>query len=388
MAMILQLSTFLHQYLYSSAHIIPMERKSPMKVRFGVLAASAMINPAAIIHPVETHNECIIVGFASRDKKDAEEAAKKYGHGIAKAYDSYESLLADETIDVVYIPLPNGLHYEWATKALDAGKHVLLEKPFTSNAEQARKLVAHAEEKKLILLEAFHWQFHPAAHALKAELDSGKYGKILRTESWMTTPAGTIPKSDIRWKFDLAGGALMDMTYVISATRYFLSAGVPSSVVSAQARPLKEDKRVDSAMEAELTYDLPQGSVKSKIIADMDRPNLARVVPRIWELPSIEIETERATFYYYNFMMPHLYHYISITDKRTGKTTYQKFYLDGSPSSMMGQPWWSTYRWQLEAFVDKFRGREPFHWVTGQSSIDQMTTIDMVYEKAGLPLRP
>jgi len=386
--MLLQLSTFLHQYLYSSAHAIPVEKKSPMTFRFGILGASAMINPAAIIHPIETHNECIIAGFASRDKKDAQQAADKYGQGIAKAYGSYEQLLADESIDVIYIPVPNALHYEWALKSLEAGKHVLLEKPFTSNADQARKLVATAEEKNLILMEAFHWQFHPAAHALKAEIDSGKYGKILRTESWMTTPAGTIPKSDIRWKYDLGGGALMDMTYVISSTRYYLSAGLPSKVISAKARPLATDKRVDSCMEAELSYDLPQGSVKSKIVADMDRPNLAGVIPRMWELPSIEIETELATFYYYNFMMPHLYHYVSITDKRSGETTYKKIYVDDSAWSQKGQPWWSTYRWQLEAFVDKLRAREPDHWVTGQSSVDQMQTIDMIYEKAGMPLRP
>ncbi|KZO97109.1 NAD binding oxidoreductase [Calocera viscosa TUFC12733] len=388
MAMVLQMSTFLHQYLYSSAHIVPVDKKSPMVLRFGILGASAMINPAAIIHPIETHNECVVAGFASRDKKDAEKAAKMYGHGVAKAYGSYEQLLADENIDAVYIPLPNGMHYEWASKALDAGKHVLLEKPFTSNAKQARKLVAKAEEKQLVLLEGFHWQFHPAAHAMKAEITSGKFGKILRSESWMTTPAGSIPKSDIRWKFDLAGGALMDMTYVVSATRYYLSAGTPSSVVSAKARPYKTDPRVDSCMEAELTYDLEQGPVKSKIVADMDRPNLAFVVPRVWELPSIEIETERAVFYYYNFMMPHLYHYISITDKKTGHTTYQKHYRDGTAWSQQGEAWWSTYRWQLQAFLDKIRGRVPHHWVTGKSSIDQMETIDAIYEKAGLPLRP
>ncbi|EJT98785.1 NAD binding Rossmann fold oxidoreductase [Dacryopinax primogenitus] len=387
MATLIYIFTFLHQCLYSSRHVIPLQKKSPMTVRWGVLGSTAMIDPAVLIDPALTHNECFIVGFASPEKKDAEQLVRTYGRGIARAYDGYAELVADETIDAVYIPLPNGLHYEWASKALDAGKHVLLDNPITSNAEQAGKLVAKAEEKGLVLLEGYHWMFHPAAYAIKMELESGAYGKILRTEAWATTLTGTVPKGDPRWNYDLAGGALMDQAYAISATRYFLSAGAPSSVVSAEARLSKSDPRVDSCMEAELEFDLPQGKVKSKIVADMDRPNLAFLVPRLWEQPSIEIETERATLYFYNFTLPHLYHYIAITDKKFGKRTYKQFYQNHSAWSQHGKYWWSSYRWQIEAFVDKIRGREVAIWVSGQNSIDQMTTIDMVYQRAGLPLR-
>lgn len=95
------------------------------------------------------------------------------------------------------------------------------------------------------------------------------------------------------------------------------------------------------------------------------------------------------------FRMPHLYHYISVTDKRSGRTEIKKQYKGGpkwgdvaTSDGKGGQPTWSTYRWQLEAFVTKVRGQEPAAWVSNQDSITQMDTIDAVYKHAGLPLRP
>jgi hypothetical protein len=129
----------------------------------------------------------------------------------------------------------------------------------------------------------------------------------------MTTPVGSLPPSDIRWQFELGGGALMDMTYVLSSTRHALDAGAPVSVVSAKARPFYNDSRVDEAMEATLVFrkgsaDGGQGEydVTSKIYADMRRGNVAGLIPRLWELPTIEVETELAKITYYNFMMPHV----------------------------------------------------------------------------------
>ena len=93
-----------------------------------------------------------------------------------------------------------------------------------------------------------------------------------------------------------------------------------------------------------------------------------------------------------SFALPHLYHYVTITDKKTGKAETFKHYRatdSGIPTKWgsRGEAWWSTYRYQLEAFVDKVRGREPVHWVSNEDSIDQMQTIDMVYEKSGLGKR-
>ncbi|WVR09267.1 hypothetical protein IAU60_006332 [Kwoniella sp. DSM 27419] len=313
MAMVLQLTTFLQQYLYSRPDVKALT-KEPDAVKLGVIGGSAMINAASIFHPVETHPGAKIVALASRQLKDAEDAAKKYN--VPKAYGSYEELLADPEIED--ISLPNGLHGEWAIKSLQAGKHVLLEKPFTSNGPEARAVFKAAEASGKSCVEAFHWQFHPAAHVVKSLLASGKFGDIQRTYSRMVTPKNTIPASDIRWQWALGGGGY--------------------------------------------------------------------VVPKFWQAPAIEIECEKATIYYYNFMMPHIYHYIAITDKVTKHTTYQKHYNYGPKWKDVGDVHWSTY--QLEAFVDKIKGKEPKHWITQEDTIAQMETIDAIYEKTGLGPRP
>jgi predicted dehydrogenase len=199
MALVLQAYTFAQQYVSSCLH--PTPTKSTMALRLGVIS-SAQINPAAVIHPAETHPDVILYSIASRDMQVAQRAAKKYN--FKKAVGSYQELLDDPDVDIVYISTPNGLHYEWSVKALRAGKHVLCEKPFTSNAEEARKLVGLAKEKNLICEEAFHWQFHPAAHLFRQILESGQYGRILRTDAIMTASPG-VPDGDIRWQFELAG---------------------------------------------------------------------------------------------------------------------------------------------------------------------------------------
>lgn len=105
----------------------------------------------------------------------------------------------------------------------------------------------------------------------------------------------------------------MDMTYVISSTRFALDAGAPERVVSAHARPSPWDARVDEAMEATLVFRKGAGEgkvgeydVEAFIYADMRRANVAGIIPRVWELPTIEVEMERAIVTYYNFMMPHV----------------------------------------------------------------------------------
>ena len=337
--------------------------------------------------PAQSHPDVELYAIASRDASAAKAVAHK--HGFQKSYGSYEALLADPEVDFVYIPLPNGLHFEWARNALEAGKHVLLEKPFTSNAAEARKLVSKAEECGKILMEAFHWQFHPAAHYFRLILDSGKYGRIISTNA-QATSTPSIPKGDIRWQYDLAGGSLMDLTYVLSFTRYALNAGAPEEVITAKAQPSEHDHRVDSSMKAALRFKTGHGDdVISTIYADMQRAWAMGIVPRFWELPSIEVETEKAKIYFYNAMMPHIYHYIQITEKNTGSTTYEKHYTGGPQwGDDRGQPYWSTYRYQLEAFVDKMRGKRSAHWITHEDSVLQMQAIDDVYSKSGMPLRP
>ncbi|WEW61792.1 hypothetical protein PRK78_007288 [Emydomyces testavorans] len=393
MALALQSFTFLQQYATSWLH--GKTKSSSMALNLGVLS-SAMINAAGVIHPSETHPDVNLYGIASRDASKAKSQARKYG--FKKHYGSYQELLDDPDVNIVYVSLPNSLHFEWAKKALLAGKHVLCEKPFTSNATEAKELVKLAHDKKLVIEEAFHWQFHPAAHLFRSLLESGKYGKIISTDAWMTASPG-VPDDDIRWQFDLGGGSLMDETYALSFTRYAIHTPHPAkTVLSAVSRPSKHDARVDAAMHAHLLFTSPtepHHSIHSRIYTDMSRSwTFFGLLPRVWELPSIEVETANATLFFYNAMMPHVYHYISVTDKRTGKTEYFTQKAGGpvwgdkwTTGGKGGKPYWSTYRWQLEAFVDKVRGKEPPCWVAGEDSIAQMETIDAIYRAAGLPVR-
>ncbi|GAM41890.1 hypothetical protein TCE0_042r15365 [Talaromyces pinophilus] len=392
MALVLQAYTFAQQYVASVLH--PTPTKSLMGLKLGVIS-TAQINPAAIIHPAETHPDVILHGIASRDFESAQQSAKKYH--FKKAYGSYQDLLDDSDIDIVYISTPNGMHFEWASKALRAGKHVLCEKPFTSNAEEAHKLIELARERGLVCEEAFHWQFHPAAHLFREILDSGRYGRVLRTNAVMTASPG-VPDGDIRWQFELAGGSLMDMTYALSFTRFAVHGSKLKEIQSAVARPYSKDKRVDEAMHSLILFeDSKDGHlIQSRVYTDMARQwAIKGIVPRVWELPSIEVETDKAIIYFYNAMMPHLYHYISITDKSTGKTQYKKQYNGGpcwgeawTTGGKGGKSYWSTYRYQLEAFTEKVRGKHVPYWISGEESILQMETIDAIYKAAGLPARP
>lgn len=190
----------------------------------------------------------------------------------------------------------------------------------------------------------------------------------------------------------------MDMTYALSFTRYAIQAGQPKEVQSAVARPYQKDKRVDEAMHSILLFEDPKDGhlIQSRVYTDMARQWLFKpFVPRLWELPSIEVETEQAIIYFYNAMMPHLYHFISITDKRTGQTHYRKQYRGGplwgdafTTGGKGGKSYWSTYRWQLEAFTEKVRGKKVPYFISGEESIAQMETIDAIYRAAGLPVRP
>ena len=168
MALFVQASTFMHQYIYSRMHSTPA--KTPDALKLGVIS-SAQINAAgsklsdrsysdgygsilitAVIHPTESHPSVILYAIASRDLATAQKAQKQYS--FTKAYGSYAALVDDPDIDIVYVSVPNALHYEWASKALKAGKHVLCEKPFTSNADEAKRLVQLAKERGLIVEEA------------------------------------------------------------------------------------------------------------------------------------------------------------------------------------------------------------------------------------------
>lgn len=191
------------------------------KVRWGVLS-TARIGIEKVIPAMQLGKYCTINAIASRQLKKAQAVARQLS--IKKAYGSYEALLADPEIDAVYIPLPNHLHVPWAIKALNAGKHVLCEKPIGLSVAEARKLLGEARKfPRLKIMEAFMYRHHPQWQWVKQKVNQGKIGKVLTIQSFFSY-YNTDP-GNIRNKTDTGGGGLMDIgCYCISISRFIFGA--------------------------------------------------------------------------------------------------------------------------------------------------------------------
>src|SRR5918999_822677 len=176
------------------------------KVRWGVLS-TAKIALTKVIPAMQRSPWCEIVAIASRDLARAQEAAAELN--IRHAYGSYEELLADETVEAVYNPLPNHLHVPWTIKAAEAGKHVLCEKPIALNAGEARTLIEVRDRTGVRIQEAFMVRTHPQWLETRKLIQSGKIGS-LRSITGFFSYFNPDP-ANIRNQLDLGGGALMDI---------------------------------------------------------------------------------------------------------------------------------------------------------------------------------
>ncbi|KAH7885240.1 NAD(P)-binding protein [Phlebopus sp. FC_14] len=355
-------------------------------LKFGILGA-ANIAPPALVTPAKSHPDVEVYAVAARDIKRAESYAKK--HGIKKWFggqDGYQELLNDPAIDVIYNPLPNGLHYEWTMKALTAGKHVLLEKPSSDTAAETRRMFEFAAQKGLVLLEAFHYRFHPAIQRVKEIIDSGELGAVKEVNAALCFPKGFVGADNIRMNYDIGGGAMMDCgCYPLSCVRY-LTQSNPSAVTSATAVRYPKDPRIDTATSADLLFppSIPGAEpIKASIKCDFSVPPRLGFIPR-WPELSVLAKCERGSVELYNFPMPVIYHSITVS-LDGGKTRTEKAYAFGSSSGLKGEEW---YRYQLEAFVDKVRGRTPQTWMSSEDSIANMEWIEKIYEETGLGSRP
>ncbi|MCP4227364.1 MAG: Gfo/Idh/MocA family oxidoreductase, partial [Actinomycetia bacterium] len=174
-------------------------------LRFGVLGA-ARIAPRALIDPVAKLSGVEVSRVAARDPQRA--ATFAADHDIAEVSATYAEVIAADDVDIVYNPLPMSLHAEWTIAALRAGKHVLCEKPFASNATEAADMVRVAEEEGRILGEAFHYFYHPLFRRILDEVASGRIGDLVRLEAEFETP---VAKPNLRWDYATSGGSLMDL---------------------------------------------------------------------------------------------------------------------------------------------------------------------------------
>ncbi|MCK5516370.1 MAG: Gfo/Idh/MocA family oxidoreductase [Desulfobulbaceae bacterium] len=215
------------------------------KVRWGVLS-TAKIGREKVIPGIQKSSNGTVAAICSRNQEQAENTAKLLN--IRKAYGAYEDLLNDSEIDAIYIPLPNHLHVEWAIKAIQAGKHVLCEKPIGISSNEASTLLQEAQKYPFLkVMEAFMYRFHPQWSKVKALINDGVIGEVKTVNSFFSY--FNIDPQNIRNKIDVAGGALMDIgCYCVSLPR-FLFNEEPFRVVSTIDRdPVMKTDRLTSAM--------------------------------------------------------------------------------------------------------------------------------------------
>ena len=195
--------------------------------RWGILS-TALIN-RKVLAGARLTDAVEIRAIASRSADRGRAFARE--HGIPQAHASYEALLADPAIEVVYIPLPNGLHHEWTIKALEAGKHVLCEKPYSRHPSDVEQAFDLAEREGLVLSEAYMYRYHPQIVRLTELVADGAIGELRYVSSAFTWPCDA--PGDIRLSIELGGGSLLDVgCYCVSVSR--LLAGEPESVTAQQ----------------------------------------------------------------------------------------------------------------------------------------------------------
>jgi predicted dehydrogenase len=191
------------------------------KIRWGILS-TANIGVAKVIPAMQRGELCEIVAIASRSQEKADAAARKLG--IPTAYGSYEELLADPSIEAVYNPMPNHLHVPWAIRALEAGKHVLCEKPIAlTSAEAATLLDAAQRYPQLKVMEAFMYRHHPQWVRARDLVQSGAIGELRTIHSFFSYFLDD--PTNVRNMADIGGGGLMDIgCYNISLSRFIFGA--------------------------------------------------------------------------------------------------------------------------------------------------------------------
>ncbi len=339
--------------LRSGAPVPGPEGAASSRLRIGTLGA-ARITPNALVKPARLVEAAEVVAVSARDPERARGFAAR--HRIPNVEPTYRDLIDNPGIEALYNPLPNGLHARWTIEALAAGKHVLCEKPFTSNAAEAEDVAQAADAAGKVVMEAFHYRYHPMAARMVEVVRSGELGEVRHVEAWVCFPL-PVP-GNIRYRFDLAGGATMDAgCYAIHILRTL--GGDEPRVLSARAR--LASAQVDRAMNAEFLF---PGGHTGRMTCSLLSSNLLRVAARVVG-SSGRMDVS-------NPLSPQLLGRIVV---RTGGQVRRE--------TFKGE---STYAHQLRAFVAAVLEGGPV--LTAPSdSIANMGVIDDVYEAAGLRRR-
>lgn len=322
-------------------------------IRFGTLGA-ANITPGALLQPASRNPDVEVVAIAARDRARAAHMAKQ--HGIAHVVEDYQAVIDHPDVTAVYNPLPISAHREWTLKALAAGKPVLCEKSFALNEREAAEMAEAAARAGLLLIEAFHYRYHPVFLRAMEIHRAGTIGAIERIEG--VFHVGGVPASNIRMIYAQGGGATMDMgCYPLSWLRHF--AGEEPAVVSAEAEEGPPD--VDLELTAEVKF--PSGFTGSASGA---------MKPGRKFQANLLVRGSQGTLNVRNPLVPHMGHEIAVEvdgERRTETLTER-----------------TTYDFQLDAFARALETGERLP-TDATDAVAQMRLIDSAYRAAGMKVR-
>ncbi len=320
---------------------------------FGALGAAG-ITPRALVVPCWDEPRAAIRCVAARDRRRAEGFAQWFR--IPVVHDGYADVVTDASIDAVYNALPISGHHEWTLQALAAGKHVLCEKSLACNAHEAEAMAQAAEDAGLVLMEAFHYRYHPVFIRAKEIVDSGVLGRIEEVEATFNAPV-TDPE-DIRNQYATGGGATMDLgCYPISWVRH-ITGEEPDEV---EARAEEGAPNVDVMLAAKLRF--PSG-VRATTSSDMRAGVKFRM--------DMKVTGAKGVLTVDSPLVPQIGHQITLA--ADGETSVER--LDRRAS----------YAYQLDAFLDAVEHGSPL-LTDARDGVKQMRVIDRCYEAAGLPVR-
>ena len=321
-------------------------------LRIGTLGAAG-ITPAALMEPAKENADATVTAIAARDRVRAQQFAND--HEIESVYDHYDDVIADDSLDVIYNPLPISHHLEYTVKALRAGKHVLCEKSFALNAREAEEMHEVAQETGLVLIEAFHYRYHPIFQRALEIVESGVLGNLEHIDARFVV--GTPNAENIRMHYETGGGATMDMgCYPISWLRHITKS--EPKVVAAEAKIGNPD--ID--LRLEIDYELEDG-LTARTVGSMCDPGFAA---------DMEVRGSNGRMLVVNPLVPQHGNKIELTV--------------GAESSEEEFTRRSTYAFQLDAFVDAVQNGTSLP-TDSADAIKQMRVIDAAYLAAGMKTR-
>lgn len=325
------------------------------RVRLGILGA-ARIAPFAVFAHVSSVPGVDLAALAEEYQPYASSIAYARKHGIPTLYKRFDKLLADPSIDAVYLALPISQHAKYALATIAAGKHLLCEKPLGANAEEAARIHEAQRGTGLVVAEAMHSLQHPLAARLRELLASEEIGPIRRVDVGFSA---FIPQRDFRFVYELGGGCMLDMgCYPIAFLRAVL--GTEPTVVNATAELVAP--KIDGTMASTLAF---PNAPDVRVFVGM------RSLRRPLEV-AMSFQGERGRVDLLNFIKPEVFHRLVIRTERG--TRFERV------------PGGSTYQAQLASFIAATRGG-PAMVSTTAEAVKTLSVIDAIYQKAGLPPR-